>query len=218
MSRLPNITMHRDLAGVRIEGTRYALRLHPCSAWLADGDPSVHVGVFALPVGGNEHATNLTSDTTRTFALEDIELVIDAAGDELRCLRATAADLGALAFREGFVLALEPGMGGFLDGTLQLIDLISRQAAQVRIAAAAQMGRRLWPHEEEAVLEVVAKLARHGTVEGALHYAVNHNYDSLLEPGGDHPSYADLGAALRHAEVAAVLAQVAEVFRAANPA
>ncbi|MHA6823877.1 hypothetical protein ACQUKI_20430 [Ralstonia pseudosolanacearum] len=218
MTQPPNITMHRDLAGARIEGTRYALRLHPCSEWLADGDPSLHVSVIALPADGSEYGIDLTDDATRAFELKDIELAATDAGDELRCLRATAARSGAPAFRQGFVLALEPGMAAHLPGTLQRLDQISRQAAQVRAAAAAQLGRRLWPHEQEAVLDVLAGLARHGTVEEALRRAVNHNGDRLFGSEGDHASYADLGAALRHAEVAAVLDQVAAALCAASPA
>lgn len=213
-----NITIHRDLAGARIEGTRYALRLHPCSEWQADGDPSVHVGVIALPTDDSEYGIDLTYDATRAFALEDIELVTTVAGDEMRCLRATAAASGAPAFREGFVLALEPGVAAHLPNTLQRLDQVSRQAARVRIAAAEQAGRRLWPHEEEAVLEVVAGLALHGTVEEAMRRATSPHYDRLFAPEGDHASYADLGAALRHVEVAVLLERVAEVFQAGWPA
>ncbi|MGA3983436.1 hypothetical protein ACI2TD_18185 [Ralstonia nicotianae] len=218
MTQPPNIKIHRDLAGTRIEGARYALRLHPSDEWQADGDPSLLVSVVALPVGGNEHGIDLTDDATRAFALEDIELVATDAGDELRCLRATAARSGAPAYREGFVLALEPGVAAHVPATLQRLDQVSRQAARVRAAAAAQLGRRLLPSEESAVLEVVANLAEHGNVEEALRRAVNYNGDRLFGPEGDHASYADLGAALRHADVAVVLGQVAAALCAASPA
>ena len=111
MTQPPNIKIHRDLAGTRIEGAHYALRLHPSEEWQADGDPSLHVSVVALPTEDSEHGIDLTYDATRAFELKDIELVATEAGDELRCLRATAARSGAPAFREGFVLALEPGRG-----------------------------------------------------------------------------------------------------------
>ncbi|AXV99223.1 hypothetical protein CJO80_27095 (plasmid) [Ralstonia solanacearum] len=218
MTQPPNITMHRDLAGTRIEGTRYVLRLHPSDEWQTDGDPSLLVSVVALPTDGSEHGIDLTYDATRAFALQDIELVATKGGDELRCLRATAARSGAPAFREGFVLALEPGMAAYLPATLQRLDQVSRQAAPVRAAAAAQLGRRLLPSEDSAVLEVVAMLAEYGTVEDALRFAFNYQGDRLFGPNGDHPNYADLGAALRHADVAAVLDQVAAALCGASPA
>lgn len=218
MTQPHNITIHRDLAGTRIDGTRYAVRVHPSSEWQADGDPSLHVSVVALPTEDSEHGIDLTYDATRAFALQDIELVATDAGDELRCLRATAARSGAPAFREGFVLALEPGVAAHLPATLQRLDQVSRQAAQVRAAASAQLGRRLWPHEDAAVLEVVANLAEHGTVDDAMRFALNYPGDRLFGPDGDHSNYADLGAALRRADVVAVLGQALDVFHSTHPA
>nr|WP_311530887.1 hypothetical protein [uncultured Ralstonia sp.] len=218
MTQPPNIKIHRDLAGTRIEGAHYALRLHPSEEWQADGDPSLHVSVVALPTEDSEHGIDLTYDATRAFELKDIELVATEAGDELRCLRATAARSGAPAFREGFVLALEPGVAAHVPATLQRLDQVSRQAAQVRAAAAAQLGRRLLPHEGSAVLEVVANLAEHGTVDDALRLAFNYQGDRLFGKDGDHPSYADLGAVLRLDGVQAVLGRVLEVFGATRAA
>ncbi len=218
MTQLPNITIHRDLAGTSIEGAHYRLRLHPSSEWQADGDPSVYVRVATLPSEGSEYGIDLTYDATRAFALTDIELVSTDAGDELRCLRATAASSGAPSFREGFVLALESGVAAHLPGTLQRTDQVTRQAAQVRTAIAAQLGRGLWPHEQEAVLEVVANLAHYGNADDALRHALTYQGDHMFGAAGDHSSYADLGAALRHADVVAVLGQVLEAFRVTTPA
>ena len=60
MTQPPNIKIHRDLAGTRIEGAHYALRLHPSEEWQADGDPSLHVSVVALPTEDSEHGIDLT--------------------------------------------------------------------------------------------------------------------------------------------------------------
>ncbi|WP_247394640.1 hypothetical protein [Ralstonia pseudosolanacearum] len=200
-------TISRDFAGTRIEGARYAVRLHPVSEWQTDGDPSVAVSVHALPVDGADHGIDLTYDTEQAFALTDIELVAAGAGTELRCLRATAAKSGALAFRTGFVLVLEPGMADAIDTGLRHTDRVTRAGAHVRAALAPHLGRRLWPHEDAAVLEVTANLAQHRRVDEALHGARNVQYEPMFRAGSSD-SYAELGAALREPEVLAVLEQV----------
>lgn len=206
-----------DLAGVRLEGAHYALRLHPSSDWQAEGDPSVHISVIALPSERREHGINLTYDAPRAFALADIELATTAAGDELRCLRAIAADAGATAFRTGFVMTLEPGMAAHLPATLQRLDRISRAAAQVREALCRQMGRRLWPHEADVLLKMVARLAGQGVVDETGHRLLDTNVDGPIAPDLDPPGDAELGAALRHAEVLQVLEQVREAFAKVSP-
>lgn len=207
MADTPGITMHRDLAGTRIEGARYAVRLHPVSEWQTDGDPSVAVSVHALPVDDADRGIDLTYDTEHVFALTDIELVTAGDATELCCLRATAARSGAPAFRAGFVLALEPGMADAIDTGLRHTDRVTRAAAHVRAALAPHLGRRLWPHEEAAVLEVTANLAQHRCVDDALHGARNVQYEPMFRAGSSD-SYAELGAALRQPDVQPVLEQV----------
>lgn len=200
-------TIYRDLAGTRIEGARYAVRLHPVCEWQTDGDPSVAVSVHALPADGADHGIDLTYDTEHAFALTDIELVAAGDGAELRCLRATAARSGAPAFREGFVLALEPGMADAIATGLQHTDRVTRAAARVRAALAPHLGRRPWPHEEAAVLEVTANLAQHRRVDAALHEARNVQFEPMFR-ADSRDSYAELGAALHLPDVHAVLEQM----------
>ncbi|BCN13380.1 hypothetical protein RPSD_52650 (plasmid) [Ralstonia solanacearum] len=201
---MTNITTRRELAGMRIEGSRYAVRLHPASEWQHDGDPSVSVSVHALPVDGEDRGIDLTYDTEHVFALTDIALAATEGGTELRCLRATAARSGAPAFREGFVLALEPGMADAIAEALPHIDRVTQGAAQICSALAPHLGRRLWPHENDAVLEVMANLAQYCGVDSALHAA----HTLLGEPmfrADSRDSYAELGAALRQTDVNLVL-------------
>ncbi|NKF95661.1 hypothetical protein GO290_02755 [Ralstonia solanacearum] len=201
---MTNITTCHELAGTRIEGARYAVRLHPASEWQHDGDPSVAVSVHALPVDGEDHGIDLTYDTEHVFALTDIALVPAGDGTELRCLRATAARSGAPAFREGFVLALEPGMADAIATALPHIDRVSRAAAQIRRALAPHLGRRLWPHEEDAVLTVTAQLARQPSVDAALQAARTFQGEPMFR-ADSRDSYAELSAALRQPDVNLVL-------------
>ncbi|RAA04931.1 hypothetical protein DOT66_23630 [Ralstonia pseudosolanacearum] len=196
--------MHRDLAGTRIEGARYGVRLHPVSEWQSDGDPSVAVSVHALPVDDADRGIDLTYDAEHVFALTDIELVTAGDATELRCLRATAARSGAPAFREGFVLALEPGMADAIATGLQHTDRVTRAAARVRAALAPHLGRRLWPHEEAAVLEVTANLAQYRCVDDALHAARTFQFEPMFRADSSD-RYAELGTALRRPDVQAVL-------------
>ena len=205
MAEHPGITISRELAGTRIEGARYAVRLHPLSEWQHDDDPCMAVSVHALPVDGDDHGIDLTYDAERVFALTDIALVPAGDGTELRCLRATAARSGAPAFREGFVLALEVGMAEAIAPALQHTARVTRAAAQVRAALAPHLARRLWPHEDAAVLEVVANLAELPDVDAALDAARTVQCAPMFRADSSN-SYAELGAALRQPDVHAVLA------------
>ena len=205
MTNTPGITISRELAGTRIEGARYAVRLHPDSAWQTEGDPSVLVSIHALPVDGDDHGIDLTYDAARSFALTDIALVPVGDDMELRCLRATAARSGAPAFREGFVLALEAGMAEAIAPALQHTARVARAAAQLRAALAPHLDRRLWPHEDHAVLEVVANLAELPDVGAALDAARTVQCAPMFRADSSD-SYAELGAALRLPDVHAVLA------------
>jgi hypothetical protein len=74
------------------------------------GEPTISVGVGGLPAHtGHERPVCLEDEGTRTdFVLADI--AVDE--HELRCLRDRSEQ--ASAFREGFTLTLEPGMGAML--------------------------------------------------------------------------------------------------------
>lgn len=189
-------TLSRDMAGFQVAGACYAIRLYPVSSFRKAGDATVRIKVIGLPgITGFNEPVSLGSDQQHAeFAVADIVLGRTSMGDELRCLRARAQ--AAPAYREGFVLTLEPGMADPFEQALHQVERISHITASIRSEVQAQLGRDPWQHESDAVLEVVANLEA-CTPQEAMDRATNAHYDRLFAAEGDHPDYAELGAVLR---------------------
>ncbi|MCL1622594.1 hypothetical protein [Ralstonia pseudosolanacearum] len=183
-------TVHRSQAGVWIAGPGYRLILQPCGGWQVQGDPSVYVDVLVV-TGDEDTGSAQRSQRGRSFARREIEL----DGDELRCLRA-APQLGGLALREGFVLTLVPGMVAVVEAQLDHMDRLTREAAALVSTLRPFLRRRLWPHEDAALLEAVAYRQRFPTLEDALHQVVDSAGVPCFGERGD-AHYAELNAALR---------------------
>lgn len=203
------VTVHLDFDGIRVEGQQYTVWVHPLSGWRATGDATLSIGVDARSSRWDGWA-RLTHDMPHAFALGDVELADTPAGDdELRCLRAQQDDLPA--WRPGFVFTLEPGMRAFLATELPRVDQVSRLAGALRGAVEPHLGRALeeyaWstlrPHEATALVSVASAVILRGrTPAEALAYAVLlHDGRWAFSDEGDDPQYAELGSALRQADV-----------------
>lgn len=206
-------TVHLDFDGIRVEGQQYSVWVHPLSDWRAAGDATLSIGVDGKSPRWDDWA-RLTSDMPHTFALADVELASTPAGtDELRCLRALYDDLPG--YRPGFVFVLEPGMRAFLDTELPRVDAVTRLAAALRSAVEPHLGRAIeqyaWttlrPHEAAALLSVASAFVLRGrTPAEALAYAVMlHDGRWAFSDEGDDPQYAELGVALRQADVQSLI-------------
>ena len=209
-------TVHRGFDGVRIEGTQYSVWVHPLSEWREPGDATLSIGVDAKSPAWDDWA-RLTHDVPHYFAASDVDLATTAAGDELRCLRASSADTPA--YRPGFVLTLEPGMRVFLETELPRVEQVTHVAATLRAAVEPHLGRTLaqyasttvQPHERSALVAVASRVVLLGNSPAeAIAYAVLlHDHRWAFSDAWDDPQYAELGPALRRPEVLALLAESA---------
>jgi hypothetical protein len=201
------VTVHRDFDGVRIEGSHYAVVLHPAGAWREAGDATLHISVLAAPaLTGWESWTCLAGeDTPRHFTAADVGFGSSPAGtEELRCLYAGIER--APAFREGLVFALEPGMRAPIETALPAVERVARAAGAMRDAVEPHLGRRPHPHEDNAISELVAlRVLDQLTPADALARTRGYKDAPLFDGRGDHPSYTELGAALRRDDVITVL-------------
>lgn len=208
------ITVHRDFNGIRVEGANYAVLMYPLSDWRVHGDPTVGLSVIASPalMHSDRWVRLDDSESRNVFTTDEIAIVQCSNGaDELRALHRGVID--APAFRSGFTLELEPGMRAFLETELPRVERVTRVAAALA-GAEAHLGRKrpqygwttLQPHELSAMTEVAAGVVLDGYgPEEAIDRASNHVGSRLFD--GSNESYVELGAALRHPDILAILAQ-----------
>ncbi|WP_155640788.1 hypothetical protein [Burkholderia pseudomultivorans] len=209
------IEVHRLQAGVSLEGPHYVIRLAPVSSANSLGSPTVSVRVLARPAltGGDWDVRLEAYDVRHDFRLADI--VVDAR--EMRCLRVTHER--APLFREGFVLELEDGMAEHLAIYLPRIDLISLVAASVGEAVKPMLGRAPAPHEEAAIIDVVAStVLDQSTPAQAMACAKGFDSERVFsETRGYHPAYIALGVALRTPAAVAILQETPRAADALEP-
>lgn len=205
------VTVSRSSAGVLIEGDSLMITLDPIS-WPEPDGATIRISVAAKSEQWDGWA-NMTYEQRCYFTAAGVELVSTAAGDdELRCLR---RDPSVPSFSTGFTLTLEPGMRAFLATELPKIELVSKAGASVRAAAEQHLVRELKPyaqstisdHEAEIVNRFVSRVILDGdSTEDALRYAhLMHDGSWAFSDSGDHPKYAELGAALRKPDVVAAI-------------
>ncbi|WP_347027431.1 hypothetical protein ABEG10_38285 (plasmid) [Burkholderia cenocepacia] len=199
------IEIQRLQAGVMLQCPHYMIQLIPVSSADSLGSPTIIVSVLARPaLTGDDRNVRLEAyDVRHEFQLPDI--AIDA--HEMRCLR--IAYERAPLFREGFTLTLEEGMAEQLAAYLPRIDLISLVVTGVSEAVKPKLGRAPLPHEQAVIADVVAStVLDQSTPAQAMAFAMGLCSECVFsETRGDHPDYAELGAALRRPEVQAVLAE-----------
>ncbi|WP_198173291.1 hypothetical protein [Cupriavidus sp. USMAA2-4] len=146
-------TVERYMAGISITGERIGLDLHP------DMEPGgAGAGAVRIIATGAPEATALDcwsalghAESRGTFGPQEIRL----AGDELLCMAARVP--GVPQYREGFSLALEPGMAQALGQWLPRLQGASALAKAVLARLAERSGREAWPQEAELVAEVVSR-------------------------------------------------------------
>ncbi|ENZ74887.1 MULTISPECIES: hypothetical protein [Pseudomonadota] len=211
------VTVARTKAGVVIEGEHLQIYLDSIS-WIEPDDATVAISVAAKSANWDDWA-NMTYEQRCTFTAAGVELVTTEAGaDELRCLR---RDCAVPSFRMGFTLTLEPGMRAFLTTELPKIELVSKAGAAVRMAVEPHLARErrqhaqstITDHEAAIINRIVAKVILDGYTFGdALRYGQwTHDDTWAFSDSGDHPQYAELGAALRKPDVIAAIEASAEV-------
>ena len=216
------VTVHRDSDGVRIQGERYAVSIHPLSEWRAEGDATLSLTVDARSARWGHDWARLTSDLPHYFTAAELELAQTAAGaDELRAGHIADDDLPG--FRTGFTLMLEAGMRAYLETELPRVERVAHLAAALRAAVEPPLGRELaqyaWttllPHEAAALVAIASRIVLDGYVPAeAIHYAVmlhDGRWGLSEEGAGGDPQYAELGAALRTPEVITLLDAAREV-------
>lgn len=208
------ITVHRDFNGIRVEGARYAVLIHPISDWRVHGDPTMTLSVIASPslMRSDRWVRLDESEVRNVFTADEIEFVQCSNGaDELRALHRGVID--APAFRSGFALELERGMRAFLETELPRVERVTRVAAALA-GVEAHLGRErpqygwttLQPHELSALTEVAAGAVLDGYgPEEAIDRASDHLGNRLFD--GRREIYIELAAALRQRDVLAILAQ-----------
>lgn len=206
------VTVFRVNAGVAIEGTHLRIDLLPIS-WVEPDNATVSIYVAAKSERFGDSWANMTYEQQNYFTAAGVELVTTESGaDELRCLR---RDHGVPAFRTGFTLTLEPGMRAFLETEIPRIEFISQSAARVRAVVEPHLQRQLEPYadstihsyESEIINRIVAKVVLDGeSADNAIRYAkLLHDDTWAFSDNGDNPQYAELGVALRQADVIATI-------------
>lgn len=145
-------------AGIEIEGTDITIGIYPCSDEGADGVPRVSVVVGGQPaLTGFKQPSRLSSDIHNEFTLNDVRV----DDDLLTCL---APSPHAPIYRQGFTVALEPGMAALVRQALQRVEHVSAvTAAAVRAVESLmptrdESGPRLWPHHRSVITHVVADM------------------------------------------------------------
>jgi hypothetical protein len=207
------VSVHRDLEGVRIQGTRYAICVYPRAEWREPGAVTVRLSIRAPSPPDRGRPVRLERDGDACeFRLDEIAFAKTAAGaDELRALHVPWDDLPA--FRTGFTLALETGMRACLETKLPRVERVTQLAATLRAAVEPHLARPLapyaWttlmPHEASALLALASRIVLdRRTPAEALADAVR-LHDGGVSDEGDDPHYAALGAALRRPDVIALL-------------
>jgi hypothetical protein len=214
-------TVHREFDGVRIEGERYSIWIHPLTEWRTEGDATLSIGVDAqidMSRPGRDGWARMTYDMRHEFTSAEVELATTAAGaDELRCLRVDSAS--APAYRTGFALALEAGMRPFIETELPRVERVTRLAGALRRAVEPHLARPLpeygWttvqPHEASAIAAIAARAVLDDYAPAdAIRWAVLRRSNPMQwafadEAGADDLAYAELGAALRQPDVTALL-------------
>jgi hypothetical protein len=161
---IPGVSAVRDETGLRIAGSRFALRL----SFTVTGD--LHVMVEAPAADGR--LRQLGVDDLRLYAPLDVRVV----DGRLCCL---APDAAAPAFRQGFVIQLEPGMEPLLKISLPTLSAAARLAKTVTRVTEELLHRELQLREEDFLCALVASTALDGVEATLALYRLNAQHPSV---------------------------------------
>lgn len=150
----PTLSVVRLFAGVALEGREITIRLVP------DAHGMITVDVIAHPIlTGYDRNCRLNDDESRVdFRATEIQL----RGGTLECLR--AADK-APTFREGFTIALEPGMPEEIARLKPLLGKVAAVASAIERRYGKIIGNTPYLHMTDFFAQVVAAIVLDG--EGA---------------------------------------------------
>lgn len=219
--------VNRYNSGLAIRGERYCVTIQPCSTHLElrEPDATLLITVDARSSSWGDEWARVSGDNAIAAGPQNV-YVTQTAGilDVLQVLPPKHADLRE--FRVGFALTLEPGMREPILAALPRVERVTELTTAVGQVVEPLLGRArepyahtaLQPHEIAAIQSIAANIVLgEKSVDDAIRWSV------LLPPqyttwafseAGDHPHYAELGAALRQPAVQAILADASRNLHA----
>ncbi len=152
------VVIRRQFSGVRVDGLGLGVTLMPG----AHGQISVTISAFPTITPYDCVCSLHNEGSVTDFAPSCIHIV----GNTLQCLQNSNT---VLAFREGFILDLEPGMKEFIQDVYPKLVHIAELSARVFLRVDTLMKERGIAHMADFIPNVVAKIVLDGQdVEQAL--------------------------------------------------